>query len=95
MRHADLRREAATVIAARATSALSSVWYLVWVCGRVSVCFVVEMSNSMDSEARFLFTFFDGQIESKKSFFLFGSVSRIAYLISRKKVSRKSSFSAV
>ena len=44
MRHADLRREAAAVIAVKPASALlynTAVWYLVWVCGRVGVCFVV------------------------------------------------------
>ena len=43
MRHADLRREATAVIGKEA-SALSydtAVWYLVWMCGRVGVCFVV------------------------------------------------------
>ena len=43
MRYADLRREATAVIA-KAASALmddTAVWYLVWVCGRVGVCFVV------------------------------------------------------
>ena len=45
MRHDDLPREAAAVIAAKPASALlydTAVWYLVWVCGRVGVCFVVE-----------------------------------------------------
>ena len=43
MRHADSRREAAAVIAAIPASALlyvTAVWYLVWVCGVVGVCFV-------------------------------------------------------
>ena len=42
-RHADLRREAASVISAKPASGLmydSAVWYLVWVCGRVRVRFV-------------------------------------------------------
>ena len=45
MRHADLRREVAAVIVAKLASALlydtAVMWYLVWVCGRVGVCFVV------------------------------------------------------
>ena len=44
MRHADLWREATAVIAKAASALLydTSVWYLVWVCGRVGVlCFVV------------------------------------------------------
>ena len=44
MRHADLRQEATAVIA-KAASALSydtAVWYLVGVCRRVGVCFVVR-----------------------------------------------------
>ena len=44
MRYADLRREAAAVMAAKPASALlydTAVWRLVWGCGRVSVCFVV------------------------------------------------------
>ena len=45
MRHADLRRESAAVIAAKPASALlygvTAVWYLVWVCGCVGVYFVV------------------------------------------------------
>ena len=43
VRHVDLRREATTVIA-NATSTMlydTAVWFLVWVCGRVGVCFVV------------------------------------------------------
>ena len=42
MRHADLRREATAVIAEAASALLydTAVWYLVWVCGRVGVCFV-------------------------------------------------------
>ena len=44
VRHADLRREAAAVIAKAASAQLhdTAVWYLVWVCGRVGVCFVVR-----------------------------------------------------
>ena len=45
MRHADLRREPAAVIAAKPASALlyfTAVWYLVRVCGRVGMCFVVQ-----------------------------------------------------
>ena len=45
MRHADLRRVAAAVIAAKPASALlydATVWYLVWVRGRV--CFVVGLA---------------------------------------------------
>ena len=43
MRHADLWREAIAVIikAASALLYVTAVWYLVWVCGRVGVCFVV------------------------------------------------------
>ena len=43
VRHADLRREATAVIAKAAWSLLydTAVWYLVWVCGRMGVCFVV------------------------------------------------------
>ena len=44
MRHADLRQEAAPVTAAKPASALlydTAVWYLIRVCGRVGVCFVV------------------------------------------------------
>ena len=44
MRHADLRREATAVIVKAASALLydtTAVWYLVWVCGRVGVCFVV------------------------------------------------------
>ena len=43
MRHVDLRREATAVIAKAASALLYdiAVWYLVWVCGRVGVCFVV------------------------------------------------------
>ena len=41
--HADLRREATAVIAKEASALLydTAVWYLVRVCGRVGVCFVV------------------------------------------------------
>ena len=43
VRHADLRRKATAVIAKAASTLLydTAVWYLVWVCGRVDVCFVV------------------------------------------------------
>ena len=43
MRHVDLRRETRAVIAEAASALLydTAVWYLVWVCGRVGVCFVV------------------------------------------------------
>ena len=43
MRHADLRREATAVIAKAASALLydTAVWYLVWVCGLVGVCFVM------------------------------------------------------
>ena len=45
MRHADLRRVATAVIAVKPASALLydiAVWYLVWVCGRLGMCFVVR-----------------------------------------------------
>ena len=44
MRRADLRREATAGIAKAASALLydTAVWYLVWMCGRVGVCFVVE-----------------------------------------------------
>ena len=44
VRHADLRREATAVIAKAASALLydTAVWYLVWVCGRAGVCFVVR-----------------------------------------------------
>ena len=43
VRHADWRREATAVIAKPASALLydTALWYLVWVCGRVGVCFVV------------------------------------------------------
>ena len=43
MHRADLRGEATAVIAKAASALLydTAVWYLVWVCGRVGVCFVV------------------------------------------------------
>ena len=43
MRHADLRREATAAIAKAASAPLydTAVWHLVWMCGRVGVCFVV------------------------------------------------------
>ena len=43
MHHADLRREATAVIAKPASALLydTDVWYLVWVCGRVGVGFVM------------------------------------------------------
>ena len=46
VRHADLRREAKTVTAKPASALLydTVVWYLVWVCGRVGVCFVVGLA---------------------------------------------------
>ena len=44
MRHADLRRDTTAVIVKAASALLydTAVWYLVWVCGRVGVCFVVR-----------------------------------------------------
>ena len=49
MRHADLRREATAVIAKAASALLydTAVWYLVWVNGRVGVCFSGGMSDAM------------------------------------------------
>ena len=43
MRHADLRREATAVIPKPASALLydTAVWYLVWVCEHVGVCFAV------------------------------------------------------
>ena len=44
LRNADLQREAAAVIAAKPASAMlydTAVWYLVWACWHVGVCFVV------------------------------------------------------
>ena len=43
MPRADLRREATAVIAMAASALLydTAVWYLVWVCERMGVCFVV------------------------------------------------------
>ena len=43
MRHADLRRESTAVIGKPASALLydTAVWYLVWVRGRVGVCFAV------------------------------------------------------
>ena len=40
-----MRREATAVIAKAASALLydCAVWYLVWVCGRVDVCFVVNV----------------------------------------------------
>ena len=40
MRHADMRREATTVIAKPASALLydTAVGYLIWVCGHVGVC---------------------------------------------------------
>ena len=48
MCHADLRREATAVIAKAASALLldTAVWHLVWVCGRVDVCFG-GMSDAM------------------------------------------------
>ena len=46
MRHADLRREATAVIAKSASALLydTAVWYPMWVCGRVGVCFAVGLA---------------------------------------------------
>ena len=43
MRHADLRGGETAVLAKEASALLydTAVWYLVCVCGRVGVCFVV------------------------------------------------------
>ena len=44
VRHADSQREPTAAVIAKPASALlydTAVWYLVWVCGRVGVCFAV------------------------------------------------------
>ena len=54
VRHADLRGEATAVLAKAASPLLydTAVWYLVWVCGRVSVCFVsIEKPYLQDGPA--------------------------------------------
>ena len=59
---ADLRREAAAVIAAKPASALlydSAVWCLVWVCGRVGVL-CGGMGDAMGYKIRFRLTFSTG-----------------------------------
>ena len=89
MRHADLRREATTVIA-KPTSALlndTAAWYLVWVC-----VFCGGMSDAMRSKNRcttFSTEFFDWQIQSKKPSFSTKSPSRTTQ---SKKMSRKDLF---
>ena len=54
MSHAYLRREATAVIAKAASAQLydTAVWYLVWVCGHVGMCFDGEMSDAMGSKIR-------------------------------------------
>ena len=83
MRHAELRREAAAVIAAKQASALlfdSAVWYLVYGCVGVWVC--VWWDERRDRfKNTFSADFLDLQIQSKypvETTFSTGSASQIA-----------------
>ena len=69
MRHADLQREATTVVAKAASTLLydTAVWYLLWVCG----CgWCGGMSDAMGSKIRgktFSTAFFDWILQWKNS----------------------------
>ena len=97
MRHADLRREATTVIAKAAAALLcdAAVWYPVWVCGRVGVCVCGGMSDAMGSKTDvqlFRLSFPTGRSSRKSQVFrLDPPVAKL----SRKKLSRKRPFSTV
>ena len=99
MHRADLRGEATAVIAKAASALLydTAVWYLVWVCGRVGVCFVFcgWMSDAMGSKTwckLFRLSFWTGRSSRKSPFFrLDPPVGKL----NRRRLSRKSPFSTV
>ena len=62
MRHADLRQEAAAMIAKAASALLydTAVWYLVWVWGRVGVLWWDERCDGFKKQCKTFSTeFFD------------------------------------
>ena len=96
MRHADFRREATAVIAKAASALLydTAVWYLVWVCGRVGVCFVVGWAMRWVKKTGvklFRLSFSTDRPSRKSVFRLDPPVGKLG----RKKLSRKGPFSTV